>query len=89
MTVRYGTRENCVIGLGTGYAGGDTEGEWPGTEATPNGEGILYKWYPNDEARAKDAALFQEYLKTSVPALIDPVAFSVLVRTSVEDGEPH
>ena len=79
MTVRYGTPERCVVGLGTGYAGSDDEDEWPGLESTPYGEGILYKWYPSEETRTKDAALFKESIRTFVPALVDPLALRDLV----------
>jgi len=80
MTVRYGSPEKCTIGMGTGYAGGDDVQEWPGADIVKSGEGILYKWYPNEEARAKDAQDFVETLKTVVPALIEPEAFQKLVH---------
>lgn len=73
MSVRYGSLTDCVIGLGTGFAGMDKEGEWPGFEKDSTGSGILYKYYKSEEESERDAQRFVKTLETFIPCLLNPV----------------
>jgi hypothetical protein len=73
------------IGLGTVFVGSRFPGEPDEDEAgttTPEGHGIFYKWYPNDEARKTDAQLYSKTapLATHLDVLLEPADYQALIH---------
>jgi hypothetical protein len=79
MTVCASSPKPEEIGLGTFFCGTHFPGEdvsgTTSTDMVPTG--ILYKWYPNEEARTADAYKYAEAIPTcrAYPVLIEPVDY--------------